>query len=464
MPIPDENGRTKIVYDPDRVLTVALDLCEGMLESGAEIHRVEDTAERICRAYGAERIEIFAISSLIVATIAMDGGKDCTQARRVYGNVNNLFRIEKLNALSRAVCRDVPDPESVIDEIRRIRLSKGLPLWVKFIGGILGAFGFTLFFGGTPLDAAIAALVGTAVCYLDFNRPKYLNQIAYTVIVSAVGSLLIGLIDRFLGGLIPINASMISIGVIMLLIPGLALGNAVRDLLCGEVVSGAVKSLQSVLVAGAIALGFTSILWLFGGSNVVAVGSVHPLLSILWAGIGTLGFSLIFNVPLKRSFFAVLCGMFCWTFYMIASQFSIPGVPTVLFASVIGGIACTAYSEVMARLNKTPTTIFLIAGLIPLVPGSALYYTMAYIVQQDRDMAISKGLDTLLTCIGIGIGVVIVSVIFQIGTNWRKNLSKRVENKKALRGEKKAMKANKERRAKREKTKIKKNEVKDRVK
>ena len=49
-------------FDPDRILTVALDICEGMLESGAEIHRVEDTAERICRAYGAERVEIFRLA------------------------------------------------------------------------------------------------------------------------------------------------------------------------------------------------------------------------------------------------------------------------------------------------------------------------------------------------------------------------------------------------------------------
>ena len=436
MSMPEEtNGvyaapQKSAAYDPDKVLTVALDICEGMLESGAEIHRVEDTAERICRAYGAQEIEIFAISSLIVATISMADGRDCTQARRVYGNVNNLFRIEKLNALSRTICRDLPDPLGVIEEIGDIRASRGLPLWVKYIGGILGAFGFTLFFGGSLPDAAIAALVGTVVCYLDFNRPKYLNQIAYTVIVSAVGSLLIGLIDRFFGQAIPsFNVSMISIGVIMLLIPGLALGNAVRDLLCGEVVSGAVKTLQSILVAGAIALGFTTVLWLFGGNNVVASGETHPLLSILYAGIGTLGFGLLFNVPLKRCFFAVICGMFCWSVYLIASPITLPGISPVLLASIAGGIACTLYSEVMARINKTPATIFLIAGLIPLVPGRTLYYTMAYIVQQDRDMVISKGLDTLLTCVGIGIGVVIVSVLFQIGTNWKKNLAARSEKR-----------------------------------
>ncbi len=422
-------SESKSEYDPDSILTIALDICEGMLESGAETHRVEDTAERICRAYGAHRVEIFAITSLVVATIALPNGEDCTQVRRVYGNVNDLFKIEKLNALSRTICRDKPCPDEVKEEIFDIMHRSGNRCrWLKYVGGFLGAFGFTMFFGGTVFDALIAALVGLLICGLDMNRPKYLNQIAYTAIVSAIGSLLIAMIYRFLGQLLPMHSAEINIGVIMLLIPGLALGNAVRDLLCGEVVSGAVKFLQCILVAGAIAAGFTSILLVFGGDSASASGiSSRPLLMILTAGIGTIGFSLLFSVPPKRLFYAVLGGMLSCSCYLAAGQISPDdlGFSPVLLASISGGVACTCYAEVMARINKTPTTVFLIPAMIPLVPGGALYYTMAYLVQHDNDMAVSKGLDTLYTCMGISIGIVLVSVLFQIIWNLHLKVSKK---------------------------------------
>ncbi|MBQ7846969.1 MAG: threonine/serine exporter family protein [Clostridia bacterium] len=108
-----EDEREQEGFDPEEVLTIAMDLCECMLECGAEIHRVEDTAERICRAYGAERVEIFAMTSLITATIVMADDRKSTQVRRVYGSANELYKIEKLNALSRTICKDTPKPSRV---------------------------------------------------------------------------------------------------------------------------------------------------------------------------------------------------------------------------------------------------------------------------------------------------------------------------------------------------------------
>ena len=59
--------------DKDFVLEYALDIGEQMVICGAEISRVEDTIERICRAYGAERIDVFSITSCIIATLKMEG-------------------------------------------------------------------------------------------------------------------------------------------------------------------------------------------------------------------------------------------------------------------------------------------------------------------------------------------------------------------------------------------------------
>ena len=58
----------------DKVLCVALDVGENLLHCGGEINRVENTIERICRAYGAKHVEVFTITSVIVAEVRMSDG------------------------------------------------------------------------------------------------------------------------------------------------------------------------------------------------------------------------------------------------------------------------------------------------------------------------------------------------------------------------------------------------------
>ena len=93
----------------DYLLCLALDVGEALLKNGAEISRVEDTIERICRAYGAKHIEVFSIISCINAAIRMPDGSYSFQMRRVKSISNNLDALERMNALSRDVCREIPD-------------------------------------------------------------------------------------------------------------------------------------------------------------------------------------------------------------------------------------------------------------------------------------------------------------------------------------------------------------------
>ena len=215
----------------------------------------------------------------------------------------------------------------------------------------------------------------------------------------------------------------------MLLIPGLALGNAVRDLLCGELVSGAVKMLQCILIAAAIATGFTCVLLLFGGDTSTYSGAPHPLWQSLMGGGGAIGFSVLFGAHPKRLLYATLAGMICTSAYILVENISVLGGFGGLFlASLAGGAGCTLYSEIMARVLKTPATVFLIPGLIPMVPGGSLYYSMAFLVQGNQATAMQKGIDTLCVCLGISAGIVIVSVIGQI---WRHSVEGIAKKKQA---------------------------------
>ena len=134
------------------------------------------------------------------------------------------------------------------------------------------------------------------------------------------------------------------------------------------------------------------------------------LLEILWAAGSTLAFGIIFNLKGKKLFFASVGGALGWAVYVLAknSGSSIPA--SFLFSS----IAITIYSEIIARILKTPVTSTLIASLIPLVPGSGVYFTMSYLVENKIEEAVEKGTETILVTVAITVGIVLVSTFSQI--------------------------------------------------
>ena len=153
---------------------------------------------------------------------------------------------------------------------------------------------------------------------------------------------------------------------------------------------------------------------------------------IVNGGVGTIGFSVLFGVHPKRLFFATLAGMICTSAYMLVEDLAPNmGFGWLFLASFAGGAACTIYAEVMARVLKTPATVYLIPGLIPMVPGGSLYYTMAFLVQGDRDIAAQKGIDTLCVCLGISAGIVVMSVLWQIWRNTTQSVLQKRQARKA---------------------------------
>lgn len=239
--------------DLERVLDLALDIGEEILRCGGEIRRAEDSLTRVCRAYGCERVDVFCITSVIILTVHAEG-RICSQTRRIAGYGNNMAQLEAVNALCRQVCAQPVEPERAKQQLKDIRKGNGMKRWRKWLGGIAGAGGFTLFFGGNAMDALCAALISLLISAMDiYVYRNDMNRLLYTLICSCLSGLAaMGLVRVGMGQ----NASAIMIGTIMLLIPGVALTNSVRDMLGGDVIAGLLRLVESVMLAAAIAGGF----------------------------------------------------------------------------------------------------------------------------------------------------------------------------------------------------------------
>ena len=237
-----------------QLLDCILDMGQLLLDCGAEISRVEDTLTRVGKSYGSRETDVFVITSIISLTMEFPGHDPVTETRRIFRDGGTDFiRLEKLNALSRAVCAEpVPVPE-LRDRVRAIAAGRK-PLWVQYTGSVLAAGSFAVFFGGTGWDGLAAALFALAICFLQLRLDRTeINTVARNLLISLTVGLAVGLVCLLVP---PLHMDKILIGDIMLLIPGLAMTNAVRNVLLGNTISGLVRLADSLLWAGALAGGF----------------------------------------------------------------------------------------------------------------------------------------------------------------------------------------------------------------
>lgn len=250
------------LYTADYILNKALDIGENILRCGGEPHRIEDTVERICSAYGASHTDVFALPSLIVAGIRMTDGSTSSQVRRVYKTANNMYRLDMLNDISRRVCSGEITLDEIDGLIEYATRTRPFTKYLVIPGSMLASGAFAIFFGGDYMDGLAAAIAGFVVSVLNMHKIKLANTNLYTIFMSFVGAITSLTLNKFgIGN----NLDMVMIGTIMLLIPGLAFGNAIRDLLFGDTVSGLIQFVQALLTAIMVAFGFIVAIMAFGG-------------------------------------------------------------------------------------------------------------------------------------------------------------------------------------------------------
>ena len=246
--------------DAGTILSIALDVGAELLRVGGEVHRVEDTVVRICLAYGAAGVEVFAITSLITAELRMPDGTYATRNRRVLSTYNHLARLEAINALSRHICRQPLSAGEVQARLESIRRYRPVPEWLCYLGAPMATGGFAVFFGGSLLDGLAAAAIGLILTLFARLRPVRINGMVKTLISSfAAGALSVLCVTVGFGD----HVDKIIIGTIMLEIPGLSFGNSLRDMLSGDTLAGAMRFIQTILQALMIALGYMAALVLF---------------------------------------------------------------------------------------------------------------------------------------------------------------------------------------------------------
>ena len=380
----------------EALVEYTLNIGRQMMECGAEAWRAENTMARIFRAYDLEVLDAHVIATQAAVTVKTPTGEHYTSTCMILPDKTgtDLGRLETLNAAARHIC-DAPPP------LEELPLCLKRPVarwsWRELLGYLLGAGAFAIFFGGVFLDGVAAGAIGGVVYLMEqVRRVHQQNKIIYTV----VACFLAGLLAQACVGIgFGVNLDLIMIGDIMLFIPGLVIVNGVREFFYADILTGLYRLVEALLIAGAIAAGYAVSLMMGEGA-----------IQILCGGLGTLAYALFFHVRPRHLLLATLGGALSWLLYLLV----LARDGNVFLSALVASMGVCLWSEGMARVRKAPANIFMIPGIIPLLPGGALYYTMSALIGGDMDTVMLKGKETGLMALGIVVGILVASELVRM--------------------------------------------------
>ena len=235
------------------LLHIATLMGQKLLENGAEIYRVEESVERIIKAYGVDEVHVYAVVNTIIVSITLPDRTCLSKTVRIHIRQTNLDRIKHLNHMSRQMVLRRPTYEDSLFELNQILARPVYSLKMEMFAYALTSSTFALFFNGTLSDALCAFMIGPllrlASHYLGNLKT---NPFFTTIACSFIAGLFSILMTHFSIGE---NYDKIIIGIIMNLVPGVALTNAVRDLIAGDTIAGQSKLIEAILTATCIAIG-----------------------------------------------------------------------------------------------------------------------------------------------------------------------------------------------------------------
>lgn len=401
------------------LLDLVTELGYRLAMSGAETFRVEQSINLIMQSYGISS-EAFAIPNCLTVSIVTSDGYPMTRMRRIGQHGNDLDSVERYSNLSRRICISKPEPQVAMQWLKETdsaRIHYRFP--IHLLGSFLGASGFAIFFGGTWMDCICAGICGIIVGLIQKGMDKlYANQFFSTIISAFVMA-----ITAYTMGAVGLanNADAVTIGTLMILLPGLIFTNAMRDIIYGDTNSGMNRIIQVFLIAIAVALG-TAAAWesadlLWGMQNAAA-----PLEHGFWMQefgclVGCLGFSVLFNIHGPGGLLCTLGGFLAWAVYLLSVKLGASSISAYFFAALFASM----YSEIMARVRKYPAISYLVVSIFPLIPGASIYYTMRSAVQGDLASFANIGMQTIGIAGFIAVGIVIASTLFRLWRSWKFN-------------------------------------------
>lgn len=404
-----------------KLLELAISLGYHLQMCGAEIYRVEESVNRLLSAYGVPG-DVFAIPNCLIVTVCPDHGQPMTRMRRIGYHGTDINAIEQFYGLGRQLCRDTPPIEDALALLQKTKRNRVFyPLWVLCLGYFISAGFFGIHFCGTLTDGILSGLCGVFIGLFLRLLTKWQVNPFFQTMTAAFIIAFFSQTMAYIGAVQYADAA--AIGALMLLVPGMNFTDSMRDIIYGDTLSGINRLVQVLLTAGALLLGtgtalqLSNLLW----HSIASLGIHAPMnypgiIRCLAAAVACGGFCLLYNIRLPGVFICMAGAFLSWGTYILLYSFG----ASVYLANFVAAVVVSFYAEIMARVRKFPSFAYLFIALLPLVPGSDVYYTVEYLLQKEMELSLNQGIRAASIAGVLAVGVLLVSSLFKMVENARK--------------------------------------------
>lgn len=252
-----------VMNDVEYILDFVVTLGSRMLGVGANLERVNDTMRRICLSYHLESISIYSLNSTIMVSAKSADGIYGSRHIAVSPAGIHLERLNQLNRLSRTVYAETPAPSSLTGLFDKMQQEEEYSILKVILGYMIAMTSLCIIFGGTVRDIVATDCIAFALFWMiRWLSGRNLNRIVVnTLCMLFSGTLGLLFVRAGMGNQYFIIITTNS----MMMIPGIPLVNAVRNLLCGNEMNGILEILKVLMETVAIVLGLVISIYLFGG-------------------------------------------------------------------------------------------------------------------------------------------------------------------------------------------------------
>ncbi|MGI6737079.1 MAG: threonine/serine ThrE exporter family protein [Anaerovoracaceae bacterium] len=411
-----------------QVLRLAIRAGEIMMQSGAEIYRVEDTITRICTACHIPNVEVFATPTGIF--VSLDPGEDdsdvFTYVSRLHYSNTNLRKISEINSFSREFTTTDLSRQEGLARLEEISREKRHPVWLNLIAACVVSMSFCLLMAGTPRDAICSGVIGTCSYLLSLFLYKYainyfIRGLCCCAMATAMALLSVSLsLGQSSGAMV--------IGSLMLFVPGAAITNSIRDFLSGDMLAGIARFTEALVVAISLAAGAGIMLkiWSISGMTIQSMTTSEDLLiPILLGFASTFGFCILLNVPYRDILPATCIGGCGWLACELAAACGFGDIASTFLGACTVGL----FSDILSRALHQASTVYTIPSIMILVPGARIYYTMVELIGGKLANAAILGAQTLFAAGAIAIGLLVVGAVISIILSINRHLVRAIKYK-----------------------------------
>lgn len=397
----------------DVELEIILKAGKILLSSGAEISRTEDTMNYIARAMNFKDLEAYVSNRGIFATAKKDDNTEITRIYNVPEVDINLSKIESVNALSRRITQKSITIEEVINELEKIDTMPDYLIFWRLVAYTIGASGFSYAIGSSITDSIIAGIIGLILGAYMCTIKRILNS---DVLITILGSILIALFGNlFIHFNIGSNLSVILLGAMIDIVPGVPFVNAIREYSQNNYNTGITLMMGALLTCISMAVGVAVVQSLLFNTQIIPLYTSNldsnsfpsMFMRSIMAGIGTTAFAILFRVRKQHILDTSILGFISWFLFLTLSELQF----NVMLSIFISGFIIAIASRILAVKRKCPAIVFLMTSLFPLLPGLSFYRSIYYMLMGQATIAISFAKESFLIAFTIAISIAIVKYI-----------------------------------------------------